>query len=549
LELEQKLINFFINEKICSEEEIEKAKEIQKRLNAKIGIILFNSGIISEQEYLLALSTLLHLPLFSTLNEIEKSALDIDGIEPDYYESVSIYPFYLDETNIYIAISSNLNYENLLEITANIDRNPELFLYSSEDENKLKHLYAQKKDSDIVYDNEDIEKLKELASEAPVIKMINNHFTEAVKNKSSDIHYESDKDITRVRLRIDGVLQVIDTVPSSMKQATIARLKLLSKMNISENRLPQDGRISIKAHKEDVDIRVSSVPTAFGESFVLRLLGKQAISYSLEELKFFEDHMRMLEEIISSPNGVFLTTGPTGSGKTTTLYSLLNKLNNDTVKIISVEDPVEYQLDGINQIQVKSQIGFTFAEALRSILRQDPDIIMVGEIRDEETAKISIQSALTGHLVLSTLHTNSALGAITRLMDMGIEYFLLKSSINGLMAQRLVRTLCKHCKTAYHLSDDEYKSLNVENLLNRYKFVNYNPHKKVGCKKCNFTGYAGRVSVAEIIPFNKQLQDIMQENKNFDDLSSLGYRTMYEDGVLKFLSGYTSLEEILKVKS
>ncbi len=397
MELEESLIEFFLNEKICSTKEIEKAKEIQKKLNAKIGVILLNSGIISEQEYLLALSKLLDITLLSSIKNLEKKLIELENIELDYYNKHLVYPFFCDEQYLYVAISSNLDYEALLEISSKTPKETKLYLATSEDINELKQLYTQNNDSNIAYDSDDIEKLKELASEAPVIKMINNHFAEAVKNKSSDIHYESDKNLMRVRLRIDGILQIVDTVPSSMKQATIARLKLLSKMNISENRLPQDGRISIKAHKQDIDIRVSSVPTAFGESFVLRLLGKQAISYSLNDLKFFEDHLEILEKIISNPHGVFLTTGPTGSGKTTTLYSLLNKLNNDTVKIISVEDPVEYQLDGINQIQVKSQIDFTFAKALRSILRQDPDIIMVGEIRDEETAKISIQSALTGH--------------------------------------------------------------------------------------------------------------------------------------------------------
>ena len=548
MELEAQFIDFLLKHNLCSVKDIEKAKEIQKRLDAKIGVILLNSGVLSEQEYLYALSHVLDIPLVSAQNK-DFSFIDLDGVTKEFYEEHAVYPFFEDEQSLYIALNSNLDYEAFFYLEEKTSKILKPFLASSEEMNELQQLYMSEEDNEVSYDSEDIEKLKELASEAPVIKMINNHFNEAVKLNSSDIHYEADKEMMRVRLRIDGTLQVIDTIPLSMKQATIARLKLLSKMNISENRLPQDGRISIKAHKHDIDIRVSSIPTAFGESFVLRLLGKQSIQYSLQELEFFEDHLKTLETIVSKPHGVFLTTGPTGSGKTTTLYSLLNKLNNDDVKIISVEDPVEYQLHGINQIQVKSQIGFTFANALRSILRQDPDIIMVGEIRDEETARISIQASLTGHLVLSTLHTNSALGAITRLIDMGIEYFLLKSSINGLMAQRLVKKLCTHCKEPLILTDEQYKDLNGEELLKKYSFVNFNPYKKVGCKKCNFTGYSGRIPVAEIVVFDHNLQVLMQKDKNFNDLSSLGYRTLYEDAVLKFFNGDTTFEEVIRLKA
>ena len=554
MELESKLIDFFTKNNICSQKDIQKAQEIQKKIDAKIGTVLLNSGIIHEQEYILALSEVLHIPLYAKIKDeielIDVNDLELVDIDSILFEQFNIYPFFIDNDNLYVALDSKLNYAGLIELEKLSKKSIKFFLATSEELNDLKNLFSQREQSqDISYDNEDIEKLKELASEAPVIKMINNHFAEAVKRKSSDIHYESDKEQMRVRLRIDGTLQTIDKIPQNMKQATIARLKLLSKMNISENRLPQDGRISLKIQKQDIDIRVSSVPTAFGESFVLRLLGKQSISYSLESLEFFPDQIQMLDSIVSSQNGIFLTTGPTGSGKTTTLYSLLNKLNNDEVKIISVEDPVEYKLQGINQIQVKSQIGFTFATALRSILRQDPDIIMVGEIRDEETARISIQSALTGHMVLSTLHTNSALGAITRLIDMGIEYFLLKSSIKGLMAQRLARKLCDNCKKPLLLNDNQYNDLNVKQLLERYQFVELNPHQKVGCKECNYTGFKGRIPIAEIIPFTDKIQTIMQSDKNFNDLSQLGYRTLYEDAMLKFLIGSISLEEALKVKS
>ena len=551
MELENELVELLIKRKICSNEEIEKAKEIQKKYYAKLDVILLNSGIISEIDYLSTLSILLDIKLFSKLKDIKKSYIEFPNISNNYFVEHDIYPFYTQDDALYILISSKLNYEAILELEPLVEKEIILFLGSIEEIDELKLLYKEKEDTDIDFNNDEdeIEKLKELASEAPVIKIINGHLSKAVELKSSDIHYEASKSNMRVRLRIDGVLQTIDTIPLALKKAIIARLKLLSKMNISENRLPQDGRISLKISNQEIDIRSSSVPTAFGESFVLRLLGKQSISYSLKNLDFFDDHLKILKDIVSRPHGIFLTTGPTGSGKTTTLYSLLNELNSDSIKIISVEDPVEYQLNGINQIHVKSQIGFTFSNALRSILRQDPDIIMVGEIRDEETARISIQSALTGHLVLSTLHTNSALGAITRLLDMGLEYFLLKSSINGLMAQRLVRKLCTHCKEPYQLSDSEVNDLGVKDLLEEYDFIPYQPHSAVGCEKCSHTGYSGRIPVSEIIPFNSEIKQIMEENKNFNDIKSLGYRTLFEDAVLKFINGSTSLKEVMKIKT
>ena len=551
MELENELVELLIKREICSSEDILKAKEIQKKYYAKLDVILLNSGIISEIDYLSTLSILLDIKLFSKLKDIKKSYIEFPNISNKYFIEHDIYPFYTQDDTIYILISSKLNYEAILELEPLVEKEIILFLGSIEEIDELKLLYKEKEDTNIDFNNDEdeIEKLKELASEAPVIKIINGHLSKAVELKSSDIHYEASKSNMRVRLRIDGVLQTIDTVPLALKKAIIARLKLLSKMNISENRLPQDGRISLKISNQEIDIRSSSVPTAFGESFVLRLLGKQSISYSLKNLDFFDDHLKILKDIVSRPHGIFLTTGPTGSGKTTTLYSLLNELNSDSIKIISVEDPVEYQLNGINQIHVKSQIGFTFSNALRSILRQDPDIIMVGEIRDEETARISIQSALTGHLVLSTLHTNSALGAITRLLDMGLEYFLLKSSVNGLMAQRLVRKLCTHCKEPYALSHSEENDLRIKELLERYDFILYQPHSAIGCEKCNHTGYSGRIPVSEIIPFNSEIKQIMEENKNFNDIKSLGYRTLFEDAVLKFINGSTSLKEVMKIKT
>ena len=275
-------------------------------------------------------------------------------------------------------------------------------------------------------------------------------------------------------------------------------------------------------------------------------MGEENIDYSLESLGFYPDHVKSIREIMAKPNGIFLTTGPTGSGKTTTLYSILSELSSDEVKIITVEDPVEYELPGINQIQIKPEIGYTFARALRSILRQDPDILMVGEIRDKETAEIAIQAALTGHLVLSTLHTNSALSSITRLLDMGIDFFLLKASIVGLMAQRLVRKLCPYCAIEMHLTKELQQKYNVDALLQKYGFVNPAPKHAHGCPHCNYTGYKGRTVIAEVVPFYPQVQQEFEKDKNFNNPNSLGFRSIFEDGLLKFLEGQTSLEEVLR---
>jgi len=341
-------------------------------------------------------------------------------------------------------------------------------------------------------------------------------------------------------------LQSIDRISLGLKQAVIARLKIMSKMNIAENRLPQDGRITLKLSGQEIDIRASSVPTAFGESFVLRLLGSDSVDLNLDKMGFHPENLELLKSLLLKPNGVLLTTGPTGSGKTSTLYACLNHIYSEDVKIITVEDPVEYQLEGISQIQVKSSIDYTFSNALRSILRQDPDVIMIGEIRDSETAEIAIQSSLTGHFVLSTLHTNSAMGAIARLLDMGMEYFLLKSTIVGLMAQRLAKRLCTECKEPIELTEELAQSYNM-NSLKKEISLPFNPCKAVGCSACHHTGYKGRVPLIELIPFSEQIKKELDKDLSFSDIRSLGYRNLQDDAVIKFLEGTISFDEIVRL--
>jgi general secretion pathway protein E len=346
-------------------------------------------------------------------------------------------------------------------------------------------------------------------------------------------------------LRVDGTLQTVETVPQNLEPAVIARLKLIANMNIAENRLPQDGRIGVRIAGQEMDIRASSVPTQFGESFVVRLLGREAIDYAVENLGLYPDHCEGIRRIVRHPNGIFLTTGPTGSGKTTTLYSMLTEVSTDENKVVTVENPVEYELPSANQINIRPEIDYTFSNALRSILRQDPDIIMVGEIRDLETAEIAVQASLTGHLVLSTLHTNSALDAIPRLLDMGMEFYLLKACICGLMAQRLVRKLCSHCRVMAGIPPEAERLYGLDALAGRYPFVPVAPQTAPGCERCSGNGYRGRVVIAEVLPCDaKTLERIGDQGGA--DLHELGTRTMFEDGLLKMLEGRTTLEDVLR---
>jgi general secretion pathway protein E len=544
----KQLENILLESKLCTQEEINQAYSIQKEYGGQLGNILLNLGAISDATLISAISQQYSLKLFSEL-ELEKlEKLHIKNIATTFFDENSIFPIYETDKYIACATTSPLKVTVIATIKNLTSKDVVLYLATDEEIREIRNIYESSEDEEDDFDilEDEVDKLKELASEAPVIKIVNNIFSKAVLMYVSDIHFESYKLGMKVRFRLDGKLQTIDTIPQKLKQAVTARLKLISKMNISESRLPQDGRIGLKISGQEIDIRSSSVPTAFGESFVLRLLGNDSVDLTLDNMGFHKDNLDLLKEMLTRPNGIILTTGPTGSGKTSTLYAALNYIHSEDIKIITVEDPVEYQLDGISQIQVKSSIDYTFANALRSILRQDPDVIMIGEIRDSETAQIAIQSALTGHLVLSTLHTNSAVGAIARLLDMDMEYFLLKSSIVGLMAQRLSRKLCDKCKEPTILSDELKKKYNVEHL-SQYVSSAMNPCKSVGCKACNFTGHKGRMPILEILPFDEKLVAKIDENRDFSDIRSLGYRTLQDDGVLKFLEGHISFEEVVRL--
>ena len=395
-------------------------------------------------------------------------------------------------------------------------------------------------------EEEDIGHLKDLASEAPIIKLVNLFITRAVESRASDIHIEPFEDELKVRYRIDGVLHDIETAPKRLQAAIVSRVKIMAKLNIAERRLPQDGRIRLKVDEREIDLRVSTIPVLFGESVVMRILLKEGIIIDLNQIGFSSHLLEAFEKLITKPNGIILVTGPTGSGKTTTLYGALDKINSPDKKIITVEDPVEYQLKGVNQIQIKPQIGLNFASTLRHIVRQDPDIILIGEIRDLETAEIAIQSALTGHLVFSTLHTNDAPSAITRLLDMGVENFLLSSTIRGIMAQRLVRVICPVCKeqsAPVAADNEELKLLGLSSDVPLYRGK--------GCEHCSSTGYYGRSGIFELLLVNDDIRSLILKNADANQLREAarqhGMKTLLEYGADTIKRGMTTLNEVLRV--
>jgi len=388
-----------------------------------------------------------------------------------------------------------------------------------------------------------VEHLRDLASEVPVIRLVNQMLSRALESRASDIHIEPFENQLKVRYRIDGILHEVDPPPRQLKAAIISRIKILAQLNIAERRLPQDGRIKVKIAGKDVDLRIATIPTLYGESVVIRLLERSQIFADLESLGFPPAILRHFCEMISKPHGMVLVTGPTGSGKTTTLYGALQKINDPGKKIITIEDPVEYQLGGVNQIQVKPQIGLTFANGLRSIVRQDPDIIMVGEIRDFETAEIAVQAALTGHLVFSTLHTNDAAGAISRLLEMGVQDYLLGSSVLGVLAQRLVRRLCPNCR-----KEIPFKGLKVEGFNGNPPATIWEPG---GCDACSGTGYLGRIGIFELLPATSEICKLIVQKADANSIRNLaitqGMELLRGDGWQKVREGITTLAEVLRV--
>jgi general secretion pathway protein E len=392
---------------------------------------------------------------------------------------------------------------------------------------------------------EDVGRLRDLASEVPVIRLVNQLISRAVESGASDIHIESLQSRMIVRYRIDGILREVASPPANLRAAIISRVKIMAKLNIAERRLPQDGRIRIAVQGREFDLRISTMPTLHGEGVVMRVLDRASLVHDLSVLGFSDAMLAPFLGVLDRPQGILLVTGPTGSGKTTTLYTSLMRLNSIERKLFTVEDPIEYQLEGVNQIQVKPQIGLTFAQVLRSVLRQDPDIIMVGEMRDLETAQIAVQAALTGHLVLSTLHTNNAAGTITRLLDMGVEDYLVTSTVSGVLAQRLVRKLCQHCREAYEPLPELVNQLDLPHATGTPML-----YRARGCGHCR-GGYRGRVGVFEFLPLTDEIRRLVLSHATAHDIhragAAEGMCSMYDDGIAKAIAGVTSIEEVLRV--
>ncbi|WP_295404302.1 type II secretion system ATPase GspE [uncultured Thiocystis sp.] len=516
--------------------------------------MLVRLGLISERDMARSMSEVLGLPL------ADATAFPSEPVREDLFslrflKDSRVLPLADDEQHIEVALANPIDGFVIAAIQMAAGKAVHASVAPpTEIEAAIERLYEKVEetptdpDADFGdFDEEDIEHLKDLASEAPVIRMVNQLIQKAVESRASDIHIEPFADELKVRYRVDGILKEVDAPPVRSTAAVISRIKIMAKLNIAERRLPQDGRIPIRIQGKELDLRVSTVPTMFGESVVMRLLDKESVRFDLDALGFDGSPRERLRVILEQPYGILLVTGPTGSGKSTTLYTALSRLNTEERKIITVEDPVEYQLPGINQIQVKAAIGMTFSGALRAIVRQDPDIIMVGEMRDLETARIAVQSALTGHVVLSTLHTNDAASGVTRLLDMGVEDYLLTSTINGILAQRLVRRLCPHCRASYRaLPELAERFAHMAGVSNDIDL-----HRAVGCEACNGTGYRGRLVITEVLMMTDQIRKAVLGHATATEIRRIavdeGMETMYQDGLRKALDGRTTIEEVLRV--
>ena len=536
--------------------DLERALRAQSEINQPLGSVLVRLGVLTEQEVAVVLSRHIGKPLALT-NVYPDTAVEGLNVSINYLRSAEIVPLREEGGQLHVSMSDPENEFAIQALEMATGRNIKSYLgIPSEIRSNIERLYSATEVSDnddfeiTSHDDssDDIEHLKDMASEAPVIKIVNQIMTQAMSMRASDIHIEPFEKHLKVRYRIDGVIHEVDSPPANMIAAVLSRIKLMARLNIAERRLPQDGRIQLKAQGKEIDMRVSTVPTMHGESVVMRLLDKNSVNLDLASLGFSSANFERIQNELKAPHGVVLVTGPTGSGKTTTLYSALTQMNTPENKVLTVEDPVEYELEGINQIQANPKIGLTFSDALRSIVRQDPDIIMIGEMRDVETARIAVQSALTGHLVLSTLHTNDAASAVTRLMDMGIEDYLLTSTVNAVLAQRLVRRLCPQCREAKPVMAEMDKEIGLRQYQLEGELRLW--HAK-GCQACGHTGYKGRSAIHEVLVMNDDIRRRVLKHEDAgviqEEARRHGMRTMYEDGLSKALQGVTTLEEVLRV--
>ena len=535
---------------LLDDSKIKMALEEQFNTKERLAKILVRLGYIASENIGSALVPQIGIPPVAIKAE-NISLKAVSAVHHYLAASHRIVPLKLDGRLLFIATDDPLNFlaSDFFEKTTGFDIDMALARPSDLDK-ALKELYSarqkEQSGSDLTKISEGIKDVKG-DDDAPVIRLVNVIIEEALKRRASDIHVEPLENKFRIRYRIDGILHEIPGPPKRLQGSIISRLKIMAGMDIAEKRLPQDGRIKISLESKELDLRVSSLPAIHGESVVMRILDKTGFMVGLEDMGFLPENKKDFERLVNLPNGMVLVTGPTGSGKTTTLYATLSHINQKDRKVITIEDPVEYQLDGINQVQVKPQINLTFASGLRSMLRQAPDIIMVGEIRDLETAEIAVQSALTGHLILSTLHTNDASGAITRLVDMGIKPYLVASTVQCVLAQRLVRTICSSCRESYKPNNEEIEIL----LLKDEQLKGFELFRGKGCSACNNTGYKGRMGIFELLILNDAVREMVLENVPSTEICKkarqTGMRTLKEDGIEKIKLGYTTIEEVLRV--
>ncbi len=559
----ERLIGEILKE-VCSlsEDTLVEALMIQEEKGGRIGEILIQKGAITEADLLKALGIQFGLPIFSTISTEGMDLGFTEHIPIQFLKKYRMVPVTTDD-KAYIAVNDPALFQPLddLRLIQGWNGVQTVLAPHSAILSAINYAYDMNRDSaeQVIQDMHEEERdlilsaveqtgdLLDDTSDAPIIKLVNLILSQAVKARASDIHIEPYQNRLKIRYRLDGILYDMLTPPKHIQSTLISRIKIMAGLNIAEKRLPQDGRIEIKIGDRNVDIRVSTIPIAFGERVVLRLLDKSNVLLRLSDLGMPEDGLRYFQGLIKSSHGIILVTGPTGSGKTTTLYSALSTINNPDINIITIEDPIEYQIEGIGQIQVNPKINLTFANGLRSIVRQDPDVILVGEIRDLETAEIAIQSALTGHLVFSTLHTNDSASAVTRLIDMGIEPFLVTSSVIGILAQRLVRTVCSECGEPYVPDEESLNNIGITSEMTSGKKI----YRGTGCQACLNTGYRGRTGIFELMSMDDAIRNLILKTSDSNTIKrravKQGMITLRQDGAMKMLDGITTVEEVLRV--
>lgn len=546
--------------------DLERALRLQEAgERERIGALLLKLGVVSGRDVAAALAVQLGLALVEADGYPELPVLD-ERVSPRFLKEAKALPLHEDERELVLALVDPLDEYVINSFRLLTDRPVTVRVALQQDlEAAFERLYGSGKTSmgEIIGDietrdeegvNDDVQQLKDLASEAPVIRLVNLVIGHALEGRASDIHIEPFENRLIVRYRVDGVMHEVESPPRRLSAAVISRIKIMANLDIAERRLPQDGRIKLRISGKEIDLRVSTVPTMHGESVVMRILDKSGAKLNFASLGFDDDVLGIFMDVLRQPHGIILVTGPTGSGKTTTLYTALQELNKADVKILTVEDPVEYQMEGVNQIQVKPQIGLTFANALRSIVRQDPDVIMIGEIRDLETAQIAVQSALTGHMVLSTLHTNDAASTINRLLDMGMDDYLLTSTVIGILAQRLVRTLCSQCRELRPVLPEVVLEMDLRRYLSQSDAAAGSPvelYHATGCAHCGHTGYIGRISIIEMLPMSDAVRSLVMRHATAGEISKAaiaeGMQTMFENGMRKVMAGVTTIDEVLRV--